>query len=58
VDRSGGPGAMAPGNSTPAPNDEPLSIPQGLPPQAAVDYFIHSLAQHGVVMQPSLAFLH
>ncbi len=45
-------------NSTPAPDMKPLPVPQGPPPQEAVDHFVSTLAEYGVIMQPSLAFLH
>jgi hypothetical protein len=33
-------------------------VPQGPPPQEAVDHFVSTLAEYGVIMQPALAFLH
>ncbi len=45
-------------NSTPAPDGKPLPVPQGPPPQEAVDHFVRTLGEYGVSMQPALAFLH
>jgi quercetin dioxygenase-like cupin family protein len=45
-------------NSAPAPDGKPLPVPQGPPPQEAVDHFVGTLAEYGVIMQPALAFLH
>jgi hypothetical protein len=45
-------------NSAPAPDGKPLPVPQGPPPQEAVNHFVSTLAEYSVIMQPALAFLH
>jgi quercetin dioxygenase-like cupin family protein len=45
-------------NSAPAPEGKPLPVPAGPPPQEAVEHFVGTLAEYGVIMQPALAFLH
>jgi quercetin dioxygenase-like cupin family protein len=45
-------------NSAPSPDGKPLPVPQGPPPQEAVERFVGTLAEYGVIMQPALAFLH
>ncbi len=45
-------------NSTPAPDMKALPVPQGPPPQETIDHFVRTLGEYGVMMQPTLAFLH
>ena len=42
-------------NSVPAPDMKPLPVPQGPPPAEAIDHFVRTLGEYGVVMQPALA---
>jgi quercetin dioxygenase-like cupin family protein len=45
-------------NSIPAPDMKPLPVPQGPPPAEAVDHFVRTLGEYGVVMQPAMASMH